>query len=141
MKDMSKKALRRGHNEGNIRQRTDGRWEVRLSAGIDYKTGKPDPDSLQLQIYALLAGLPDAQLLFLPLAAADHSDATLQPVAPSLPLPDARDQAAQLLQSIRAHRWWPPKGKYLEQTFPGLFLGGDPQKSFDPDWIAAHQAR
>ncbi len=41
MKDTSKKALRRGHNEGNIRQRTDGRWEVRLSAGIDYKTGKP----------------------------------------------------------------------------------------------------
>ena len=41
MKDTSKKALRRGHNEGNIRQRTDRRWEVRLSAGIDYKTGKP----------------------------------------------------------------------------------------------------
>ena len=41
MKDTSKKALRRGHNEGNIRQRTDGRWEVRLSAGIDYRTGKP----------------------------------------------------------------------------------------------------
>ena len=41
MNDTSKKALRRGHNEGNIRQRTDGRWEVRLSAGIDYKTGKP----------------------------------------------------------------------------------------------------
>uniref|UniRef100_UPI003FEEF691 site-specific integrase n=1 Tax=Gemmiger formicilis TaxID=745368 RepID=UPI003FEEF691 len=41
MKDISKKALRRGHNEGNIRCRTDGRWEVRLSAGIDYKTGKP----------------------------------------------------------------------------------------------------
>ena len=41
MKDTSKKALRRGHNEGNIRQRADGRWEVRLSAGIDYKTGKP----------------------------------------------------------------------------------------------------
>ena len=37
MKDTSKKALRRGHNEVNIRQRTDGRWEVRLSAGIDYK--------------------------------------------------------------------------------------------------------
>ena len=37
MKDTSKKSLRRGHNEGNIRQRTDGRWEVRLSAGIDYK--------------------------------------------------------------------------------------------------------
>ena len=41
MKDISKASLRRGHNEGNIRQRTDGRWEVRLSAGIDYKTGKP----------------------------------------------------------------------------------------------------
>ena len=41
MKDTFKKALRRGHNEGNIRQRADGRWEVRLSAGIDYKTGKP----------------------------------------------------------------------------------------------------
>ena len=41
MNDTSKKALRRGHNEGNIRQRTDGRWEVRLSAGIDYRTGKP----------------------------------------------------------------------------------------------------
>ena len=41
MKDTSKKALRRGHNEGNIRRRTDGRWEVRLSAGVDYKTGKP----------------------------------------------------------------------------------------------------
>ena len=41
MKDTSQKPLRRGHNEGNIRQRTDGRWEVRLSAGIDYKTGKP----------------------------------------------------------------------------------------------------
>ena len=40
MKDTSKTSLRRGHNEGNIRQRTDGRWEVRLSAGIDYKTGK-----------------------------------------------------------------------------------------------------
>ena len=40
MKDTFQKALRRGHNEGNIRQRTDGRWEVRLSAGIDYKTGK-----------------------------------------------------------------------------------------------------
>lgn len=41
MKDTSKASLRRGHNEGNIRRRTDGRWEVRLSAGIDYKTGKP----------------------------------------------------------------------------------------------------
>lgn len=34
------KASRRGHKEGNIRHRSDGRWEVRLSAGIDYKTGK-----------------------------------------------------------------------------------------------------
>ena len=41
MKDTSKTSLHRGHNEGNIRRRTDGRWEVRLSAGIDYKTGKP----------------------------------------------------------------------------------------------------
>ena len=41
MKDTSKTSLHRGHNEGNIRQRTDGRWEGRLSAGIDYKTGKP----------------------------------------------------------------------------------------------------
>ena len=41
MKDTIKKPVRRGHNEGNIRQRTDGRWEVRLSAGMDYKTGKP----------------------------------------------------------------------------------------------------
>lgn len=35
------KPRRRGNGEGNIRQRADGRWEVRLSAGIDYKTGKP----------------------------------------------------------------------------------------------------
>ena len=34
------KSSRRGHHEGNIRQRSDGRWEVRLSAGMDYKTGK-----------------------------------------------------------------------------------------------------
>lgn len=31
----------RGHNEGNIKQRKDGRWEVRATAGIDFKTGKP----------------------------------------------------------------------------------------------------
>lgn len=41
MEGKTKKPMHRGHNEGNIRQRTDGRWEVRLSAGIDYKTGKP----------------------------------------------------------------------------------------------------
>ena len=41
MEKTSIKPLRRGHNEGNIRQRKDGRWEVRLSAGIDYRTGKP----------------------------------------------------------------------------------------------------
>ena len=34
------KSSRRGHHEGNIRQRSDGRWEVRLSAGMDYKTGQ-----------------------------------------------------------------------------------------------------
>lgn len=37
MEGKTKKPMHRGHNEGNIRQRTDGRWEVRLSAGIDYK--------------------------------------------------------------------------------------------------------
>lgn len=32
---------KRGHNEGSIRQRKDGRWEVRVTAGIDFETGKP----------------------------------------------------------------------------------------------------
>lgn len=32
---------KRGNNEGNIRQRKDGRWEVRISSGIDFKNGKP----------------------------------------------------------------------------------------------------
>lgn len=32
---------KRGHNEGSIRQREDGRWEIRVTAGIDFKTGKP----------------------------------------------------------------------------------------------------
>lgn len=41
MSKEKQKSLRRGHKEGNIRQRSDGRWEVRLSAGIDFKTGKP----------------------------------------------------------------------------------------------------
>ena len=41
MEGKTTKPMHRGHTEGNIRQRTDGRWEVRLSAGIDYKTGKP----------------------------------------------------------------------------------------------------
>lgn len=31
---------KRGHNEGSIRQREDGRWEIRVTAGIDFKTGK-----------------------------------------------------------------------------------------------------
>lgn len=31
----------KGHNEGSIRQRKDGRWEVRISAGTDFQTGKP----------------------------------------------------------------------------------------------------
>ena len=30
----------RGHNEGSIRQRKDGLWEVRVTAGIDFATGK-----------------------------------------------------------------------------------------------------
>lgn len=28
-------------NEGNIRKRSDGRWEVRISLGIDFATGEP----------------------------------------------------------------------------------------------------
>lgn len=31
---------RRGNNEGSIRLRSDGRWEARASAGIDYRTGQ-----------------------------------------------------------------------------------------------------
>lgn len=31
---------KRGHNEGSIRQRDDGRWEIRVTAGTDFKTGK-----------------------------------------------------------------------------------------------------
>lgn len=31
----------RANNEGNIRQRADGRWEVRISLGIDFATGEP----------------------------------------------------------------------------------------------------
>lgn len=31
----------RGHNEGSIKQRSDGRFEVRVTAGIDFATGKP----------------------------------------------------------------------------------------------------
>lgn len=31
---------KRGHNEGNIRERSDGRFEVRVTAGIDFATGK-----------------------------------------------------------------------------------------------------
>ena len=41
MKNEAIKSTHKGHNEGNIRQRSDGQWEVRLSAGIDFKTGKP----------------------------------------------------------------------------------------------------
>lgn len=33
---------RRANNEGNIRQRSDGRWEGRATGGIDYRTGKPN---------------------------------------------------------------------------------------------------
>lgn len=31
----------RAHREGNIRQRADGRWEVRITLGIDFATGEP----------------------------------------------------------------------------------------------------
>jgi hypothetical protein len=32
--------MRRGKNEGSIRERKDGRFEVRVTAGIDFETGK-----------------------------------------------------------------------------------------------------
>lgn len=32
---------RKSNNEGSIRQRKDGRWEVRATGGMDYTTGKP----------------------------------------------------------------------------------------------------
>ena len=31
----------RANNEGSIRQRADGRWEVRITVGLDFSTGKP----------------------------------------------------------------------------------------------------
>ncbi len=31
----------RANNEGSIRQRADGRWEVRVTVGLDFSTGKP----------------------------------------------------------------------------------------------------
>ena len=31
----------RANGEGNIRQRSDGRWEVRITIGIDFSTGEP----------------------------------------------------------------------------------------------------
>lgn len=33
--------IKRGHNEGSIRQRSDERFEVRVTSGIDFATGKP----------------------------------------------------------------------------------------------------
>ena len=30
----------KGHNEGNIKLRADGRYEVRVTAGTDFATGK-----------------------------------------------------------------------------------------------------
>ena len=32
----------RANGEGNIRQRADGRWEVRITIGIDFATGEPN---------------------------------------------------------------------------------------------------
>lgn len=34
-------ARTRANKEGNIRQRADGRWEVRITMGIDFATGEP----------------------------------------------------------------------------------------------------
>ena len=31
---------KRGHNEGNIKERKDGRFEVRVTTGTDFETGK-----------------------------------------------------------------------------------------------------
>lgn len=31
---------KRGHNEGSIKERKDGRYEVRVTAGYDFETGK-----------------------------------------------------------------------------------------------------
>ena len=31
---------RKSNNEGSIRQRKDGRWEVRATGALDYSTGK-----------------------------------------------------------------------------------------------------
>lgn len=35
-------AKARANGEGNIRQRADGRWEVRVTIGIDFATGEPN---------------------------------------------------------------------------------------------------
>lgn len=32
---------KRNHNEGSIRERADGRFEIRVTAGYDFETGKP----------------------------------------------------------------------------------------------------
>lgn len=32
---------KRNHNEGSIRERSDGRFEIRVTAGYDFETGKP----------------------------------------------------------------------------------------------------
>lgn len=31
----------KGNGEGSIRQRPDGRWEVRITCGLDFVTGQP----------------------------------------------------------------------------------------------------
>ncbi len=32
---------KRNYNEGSIRERADGRFEIRVTAGYDFETGKP----------------------------------------------------------------------------------------------------
>lgn len=32
---------RRANNEGSIRERADGRFEVRITQGVDFATGQP----------------------------------------------------------------------------------------------------
>ena len=43
---MPRKSTRAAQGAGSIRQRPDGRWEARVTVGIDLGTGKPDRKSV-----------------------------------------------------------------------------------------------
>jgi hypothetical protein len=55
--------MRRGKNEGSIRERKDGRFEVRVTAGIDFETGKAKRISSQAPLLVLLGDIPISQYL------------------------------------------------------------------------------